>query len=253
MAVAINNATRIHCVGDSWVAGQGAEPAGPITETPGGLRAQLLAAPVSYPPMSVPPYTPVTLASPKTPNTTPATLTGRQDNLTYNGIGGMAVAGLESNYATMTAPYLFDVLIICCSTNDRGGGTDTSPGGAFQTSYNAYLDHVHSNRPSAQIICTSVQVRSPGWVAGPHFSDSTDTWAGNTRIQESVAARSSFCTYYDAISMWLAWSVANNVPQGSSGTLYPTNPNALTYDNLHGSPMCKQLWATGLMGLFTFS
>lgn len=252
MSIAVTNNTRVHVVGDSWPAGQGAEPAGPLTETPGGLRAQLLAAPVSYLSTVVPGYAPVTLASPKTVNTTPAVQTGRRDGLTYNGIGGMTVAGLETNYATMTRPYLFDVLIIVCATNDRGGGTDVTAGGAFQTSYNTYLDHVHTDYPSAKIICTSVQVRSPGWVAGPHFDDSTDTWAGNTRIQESVAARSSFCTYFDFIGQCLTWTAANNLPSGQD-VLYPTNPNALTYDNLHGSPFCKQLWATGIMGLLSFS
>jgi hypothetical protein len=187
---------------------------------------------------------------------TPATQTGRRDNLSYFGIGGLKADGLNTNYTQQTKPFNPQILVVIIGTNDISSGTDVTPGGAYQTSVATYVDQVHTDFPSCKILWGSAQVKNEQWTAvGPHFLDGTDTWAGNQRVQDAFAAsgRSAWCQYFDLISPMLTYETLHNTPApGITGT-GADGSGVLTYDSLHGTPACKVLLAQIAIAQLTFS
>lgn len=214
----------------------------------------MLAAPVSYPPAVIPASAAPTFGG--TGPWSPAVQTGRKENLTYYGIGGLKVQGLNDNYALQTRAFAFDVLLILCSTNDENvvPGDGYGPGSAFDVSMHTYLDQVHTDYPSAKIIWSSVQPRVELWTAtGPHYNDGQDTWVGDVTKQAALSARSSYCLYHNFIADCLTQTVTYNTPAPGISPAYPTLVNGVTYDQLHGSPATKVTWANGIMTLLSFS
>lgn len=236
------NDHHVHFVGHSWIAGQGAEPHGPLTETPGGFRDLYRAVPYSSV-ATTPSWRAPNLGDAKTANTTPATLTGRRDNLTFSGIGG-ATSGTyinATNYQLQTKAYRPDILVWLTGVNDFG--TDVSPGGTFDTNTNTYLGMVQSDFPACQVIVCSITPKAEQYTGVPNFTDGTDLWAGNDRLRERATQRGYI--YADIINPLLQAEIAFNTPAPGAVTFY-------SYDNLHFLPAGKVLLGQILMGFFNF-
>lgn len=242
-----NNLTRIHCTGDS-ITSLLTGALGNYPGAPGGLIDQSRATPLGF---NASPTSQLIVPS-RPGQAAPAAYSplpqcGRRQVFTVYGVGGRTMSGLQGDLPASVYCWAPDILIIELGTNDFGIGTNVTPGGAFQVSTNAVLDGVHATLPSCKILILSITCRSEVVVAGPHFTDATDTWAGNTRIQESVAARSSYCEYVDVIGPALAYSAINN-PIGSSST-----PRYLTQDSLHPTPLGKVLLGTAVAAHIAWS
>lgn len=244
------NETRIHWTGTSLTDPK--NPVGSLPTKPGAFVDQARAKPISY-------------GAAPTQNVVPAKMgqtiqpyiaypsQGRRQVITTYGVGGRVIAGLASDLQASIYNFKPDICVIEILTNDFGGGTNTSPGGALQTSGATILDGVFQNLPGCQVVFLSVTVRGET-VSGGHFADGTDTYAGNLRIQELcngtasvgtfVSKYPSFCTYCDVITPALAYAVANNIT---------ASPTFLTSDSLHLSILGSVLASVQVMNKIQFN
>ena len=244
--VTCNNQQHIHFTGHSWIAGQAGGPGrGPLTEAPGGFRDLYRAVPYSSV-GTAPSWRAPNLGDAKTANTTPATLTGRRDNLTFYGIGG-ATSGTyidPTNYVLQTKSYRPDILVWLTGVNDWSGGVDVTPGGIFDTNTETYLSTFQADFPASQVIVCSVTPRNEQYtLVGPHFLDGGDTWPGNDRLRERAQLHGY--VYADIINPLLQLEIANNTPSPGALTFY-------SYDDLHWLEPGKALLGAILMTFFRF-
>lgn len=229
-------------------------PVGRLATRPGALFDQLRAQFMMYEPAPPFVYTPARLGQAAPAAYSPLSVVGRNAPLMSYGVGGRVVSGLASDLAASIysfAPALI-IIEICC--NDFGGGTNVTPGGAFQTSYAAVLDGIRTNLPLAKVLLLNETVRGENVAAGS-FVDGTNTWAGNTRIAELCNGTSTvgtfktqypqFCELVDVNAPALAYCITNNT--GGGATRY------LTSDALHQSDVGARIIATAIMQHLTFS
>lgn len=215
---------------------------------PGSFIDQSRAMPI----LSAPPVVPINYIPARAGQVASAVYTalaqrGRRQVMRIYGVGGRTASGIAADMAASVYVWQPTIFALEIGTNDFPG-TDVTPGGAFQTSYNQILDGTHTNLPNCKILCLSPPCRSEAWTAGPHMSGGLDTWAGLARIQESVAARSSFCEYVDLLTPALAFQVQYQPVAGSS-----VSPFELTQDSLHPSARGKRLIAQAVLSHITWS
>lgn len=222
---------------------------------PGGFIDQARTKPINYTP--APPFNYVRAAVGQSAPTSyvARSVPGRKQVFSVYGVGGRTISGLQADLPASIYSFAPDLIVLEIGTNDFGGGTNVTPGGAFQVSYNAVLDGIKTNLPNCKVLCLSPPIRSEQWVAaGPHLADNLDTWAGLTRIQESIAAigvdglpRSSYCEYVDLITPAFALIRILQPVAGSSVT-----PYALTQDSLHPTTLGRQVIAAAVMQHINF-
>jgi len=229
MSYAASNLLRIHCTGDS-ITSQANRIVGDWPSKPGSLIDQSRALPINFTAAPIQAYTPGRLGQ-AVGGYLPFPQQGRRQVITVYGVGGRTVSGLAADLPASIYSWKPNIVILEIGTNDFGGGTDVTPGGVFQTQYNAVLDGIATNLPGCKVLCCTPPIRAESWVAaGPHLSDGLDTWAGLTRMAESIAARASFCELVDLITPAFALTRIIQPVAASSVT-----PFELTVDSLHPS------------------
>lgn len=210
---------------------------------PGSLTDQIRATPIP----SAAPNAPFLYVPSRMGQTAPALYSalaakGRRQTIMAYGVSGRTAAGLQGDLAASIYVWKPQLVIVEITTNDLSGGTNVTPGGAFQLSYNGILDGIGANLPGTKVLALSVTGQTEVTTAGPNMSGGSNSWAGNLRIQESCAARSSYCEYVDVITPFMNFCVQYNLPfpGGSS-------PRYLTVDSLHCSDVGARIIANAVM------
>ena len=242
MSVPAGNLSRILVTGTSLT--QTGVPSGNWQGRPGSLTDQLRAALINYNAAPIQSYAPARLGQAAAAYA-PFPQQGRRQVVMGWGVGGRTVSGLQGDLPASIYAWKPDIIVIEICCNDFGGGTNVTPGGAFQVSYNAVLDGIAANLPNAKVLCLNETVRGET-VTGANFSDGTNTWAGNTRIMECVASHQSFCTFVDVNTPALTYCIANNSVGG-------VTPRYLTIDSLHQSNTGADIIATAVMAQLAMS
>lgn len=241
MSWPVTNTSRIHVTGTSLT--QLNTPTGNWQGRPGSLIDQLRAKGIVFTPAASSVYQPAKAGQGIPSSYTPLAPTGRRQVVTAYGVAGRTLNALQTDVPTSVTMWSPDLVIIEMGCNDFGVTGVGGIGSAWAVAMAATLDNIHSGNPNAKVLVCSVTVRSEVTIAGPHFNEGTDTWAGNSDTQLVIAAnnRSAFAEYVDVITPALAYSFVNN-PPGSS-----TSPRYLTSDSLHQSNVGAIIMGTAVM------
>lgn len=193
------------------------------------LHAKTLASIAAAPASSLVNYVPSRVGQTPPASYVAAPTTGRRQVCMTYGVPGRTLGALVTDLQASVFCWGPDIVIVEMGANDFGVTGVGGLGSAWAIAVAGTIDGIHAGLPNAQIIFCSMTPKNET-VAGGHFADGTDTWAGNSDTQLVIAnaGRSAYTTYCDYITPMAAFAVSQSIA---------ASPKFLTQDSLHPSDL----------------